>query len=230
MNNKKIKLIEGFTPLGKAIGRVKGVFVNVRKQNSLTGFTIIETVAALAILVIAVVGILSLFPVGIEANKRADDLTTAAMLAQLKMTEILYDRPRSIFADGDTSATGHGLGPYICWNGSQYERIRWDVTGWTAGADITGDGNSDMPYYPFKNHPKFYWAAYRSILHYSLYYRQNPSAYNPANYVDSPVDAVYRIDLFVFQGDNKPSTWSELDDRVPAFYIFSDYVSLTNPM
>ncbi|MDD5645081.1 MAG: prepilin-type N-terminal cleavage/methylation domain-containing protein, partial [bacterium] len=138
MNGKRLKIIKMFVlSSGRAGVKAKNGLRGADTGCSRGGFTLIETVAALAILAIAVISILSLFPVGIEANKRANDLTTAAMLAQLKMTEILYDRPRSIYADGTT----HGLGPYICWNGSQYERIRWDIIkdGWTVGADINSD-------------------------------------------------------------------------------------------
>lgn len=54
----------------------------------IAGFTLIEIVTALAILVIGMVSILSLFPVGFQASGRAADYTKAAIFAQEKMEEI----------------------------------------------------------------------------------------------------------------------------------------------
>ena len=52
------------------------------------GFTLIEVVAALAIIGLGLVGILSLFPVGIDASKRAGDLTHATELARGVLNQI----------------------------------------------------------------------------------------------------------------------------------------------
>jgi prepilin-type N-terminal cleavage/methylation domain-containing protein len=52
------------------------------------GFTLIEIIAALAIIGLGLVGILSLFPVGIDASKRAGDLTNATVLGQSVLTQI----------------------------------------------------------------------------------------------------------------------------------------------
>lgn len=56
--------------------------------NERQGFTLIEIVMALAVLVIGMVGILALFPVGFQASGRAADYTKAAIFAQEKMEEI----------------------------------------------------------------------------------------------------------------------------------------------
>jgi prepilin-type N-terminal cleavage/methylation domain-containing protein len=52
------------------------------------GFTLIEVVAALAIIGLGLVGILSLFPVGIDASKRAGDLTHSTELARGVLNQI----------------------------------------------------------------------------------------------------------------------------------------------
>jgi prepilin-type N-terminal cleavage/methylation domain-containing protein len=51
-------------------------------------FTLIEVIAALAIIGLGLVGILSLFPVGIDASKRAGDLTNATILGQSVLDQI----------------------------------------------------------------------------------------------------------------------------------------------
>ena len=49
------------------------------------GFTLLEVIFALAILVIGIVGVLALFPVGLRASKRGGDFTTATFLAQQQL-------------------------------------------------------------------------------------------------------------------------------------------------
>lgn len=57
-------------------------------MRKLKAFTILEVVIALAILIIGLVGILSLFPVGFNASRRASMLTKATIYAQQKMEDI----------------------------------------------------------------------------------------------------------------------------------------------
>lgn len=52
------------------------------------GFTLIEIITALAIMVIGLLSILALFPVGFHASKRAADFTQVALFAQEKLEEI----------------------------------------------------------------------------------------------------------------------------------------------
>ena len=59
-------------------------------MRSNTGFTLLEILIALAILVIGVAAVVNLFPIGLHASKRAADFTSAAILAQEKMAELMY--------------------------------------------------------------------------------------------------------------------------------------------
>ena len=52
------------------------------------GFTLLEIIFALAILVIGIVGVLVIFPVGLRASKRGGDFTMATILAQRQMETI----------------------------------------------------------------------------------------------------------------------------------------------
>ncbi len=53
-----------------------------------SGFTLIEIVFALAVLLIGLVGVLALFPVGLTASKKAGDYTTAALVAEQVIANI----------------------------------------------------------------------------------------------------------------------------------------------
>lgn len=52
------------------------------------GFTLIEVVFSMAVLLIGLVGVLSLFPVGLVASKKAGDYTTAALVAEQVIANI----------------------------------------------------------------------------------------------------------------------------------------------
>ena len=54
------------------------------------GFSLLEILIALAILVVGVAAIVNVFPVGLHASKRAADFTSAGILAQEKMAEAMY--------------------------------------------------------------------------------------------------------------------------------------------
>lgn len=55
-----------------------------------SGFTLLEILIALAILVVGVAAIVNVFPVGLRATKRAADFTSIGILAQEKMAEAMY--------------------------------------------------------------------------------------------------------------------------------------------
>ncbi|NQT81511.1 type II secretion system protein [bacterium] len=73
---------------------MRGVHLAKRRK----GFTLIEVIASLAIIALGLIGILSLFPVGIDASKRAGDLTHATELARGVLNQI-----RSAAKTGDLS-------------------------------------------------------------------------------------------------------------------------------
>ena len=52
------------------------------------GFTLIEIVISLGILLVGILAILALFPIGFDSAKRSEDLTEATMHAQRIMEEI----------------------------------------------------------------------------------------------------------------------------------------------
>ena len=180
------------------LNKMKNIF---KMKKRLEAFTLVEVVASLLILAIAVLGIMSLFPVGIRAVTNANDTATATMLAQLKISQLLYGRPNSLFGEpGNTQAL-------ICWDGSSYNAIVWDTAGWTYDS-------SSAPY-PFKDNPKFYWAAYRQ--------RANESFQIPSY---DAIDDLYRVDLFIFKKERLPTAFNT---RVPAFARFSVLFAIANP-
>ena len=54
------------------------------------GFSLLEILIAIAILVVGVASVVNMFPVGLHAAKRGADFTSAGILAQEKMAEVMY--------------------------------------------------------------------------------------------------------------------------------------------
>lgn len=52
------------------------------------GFTLVEILIALAILVTGIIGIINLFPVGLDATKKAVDISNVSIVAQRCLEEI----------------------------------------------------------------------------------------------------------------------------------------------
>jgi len=61
----------------------------LNKLNMKGGFTLIETILAIFILVVGIVGVLAMFPVGIQIQNLAKMETVASRLAQAKIEEII---------------------------------------------------------------------------------------------------------------------------------------------
>ncbi len=110
------------------------------KKNS--GFSLLEILIAMAILIIGVSAVINLFPVGLNASKRAADFTMVGILAQEKMAEVMYfgyDNVGQIH--GDISGIPGSLAtgtkePFT----SPDEKYRWHLdlaTTWIPGLDTT---------------------------------------------------------------------------------------------
>ena len=54
------------------------------------GFSLLEILIALAILVVGVASVVNMFPVGLHAAKRGADFSSAGILAQEKMAQLMY--------------------------------------------------------------------------------------------------------------------------------------------
>ena len=66
------------------------------------GFSLLEILIALAVMLVGIVGVMSLFPVGLRASKVAENYTLAATLAQQAMDEAKLTAFGSL---GDVSST-----------------------------------------------------------------------------------------------------------------------------
>ncbi len=64
-----------------------GITQSVKKNTN--GFTLIEITAALAILIVGILSILALYPVGLVASKRSEEIFIATKQAQQVMAELV---------------------------------------------------------------------------------------------------------------------------------------------
>ncbi len=71
------------------------------------GFTLVEIVVALGLLALGILGILSLFPVGLDAQKRALDYSNLTNLAEWKMADIAYKSHLTGSLNSLTAATSY---------------------------------------------------------------------------------------------------------------------------
>ena len=86
-----------------------------KKNNQ--GFTLTEVLASLAILLIGILALVSLFPQGMKSAKVAEDLTVASFLAQQKAEDI--KRQEFLWSAGTTAGpTPFPLEPAFRWQAS----------------------------------------------------------------------------------------------------------------
>jgi hypothetical protein len=93
--------------------KIKMFFLYARRctLNAKSAFTLIEIVAALGILALGILGIMALFPVGLDSQKRALDYSNLVGLAEWKMGDIAYRSHLSGGQNSLTADTSYPTGP-----------------------------------------------------------------------------------------------------------------------
>lgn len=127
-------------------------------RRSTSGFTLIEILLALAVLAIGMVGILALFPVGLDNSKRAINDTTSANIAESVKSAIVQAmrlKPSGtaeveFIHDGASSGLKFNLPPTDPIDSSNFERkVPKDATaGASAGKDVFWLGQAASAGYP----------------------------------------------------------------------------------
>ena len=86
------------------------ITTNNNKSLRLSGFTLIEIVVAMGLVVIGMMSIFALFPVGMNSAKKATDQAVLATLVEQKFSDIMYNRDASlnynVTADSGSFPTG----------------------------------------------------------------------------------------------------------------------------
>jgi uncharacterized protein (TIGR02598 family) len=128
----------------------------VTRHSSRSGFSLVEVMLAIGIVAFAVVGVLTAFPVGIEAARDSRDENTAALIA-----DDVFTRLRSQTFGGSAVAGGSAFAlPESTWT-KRANGLRQDYTSWTslnnmlhyardgrlANADSTPDGKAPTSSY-----------------------------------------------------------------------------------
>ncbi len=90
------------------------------------GFTLVEIIVTIVILVVGLSALMGLFPVGLKASQRGTTLSTVATLAQMKMAEAAYLGYTNDPSAGDNltliegmTAWNTGGTPYYCQSGAE---------------------------------------------------------------------------------------------------------------
>lgn len=85
-----------------------------RKSQGLRGFTLVEVLASLAILLIGILALVSLFPQGMKSAALAEDLSVATFLGQQKAEDI--KRQEYLWSAGTTAGpSAFPLQPNFRW-------------------------------------------------------------------------------------------------------------------
>ncbi len=109
------------------------MWCSVRAHRARRAFTVLEVIVALTILGIGMLGLIRLFPMGLEASTRAADNTRAAILAQQLMESLKSDAQGLPFIPGEIDRFG------IPGNG-----VDDNVIGLSTFPDRNSNGNPDM--------------------------------------------------------------------------------------
>lgn len=91
------------------------------------GFTFLETILAVGIISVGLLSLVWVLPLGLEAQKRAEELTLAHLLGEEKMEEIKmrgYEALIRDYTSGDEEY-GEGEGEF-----ENYQGYRWQVNWW----------------------------------------------------------------------------------------------------
>ena len=92
--------------------KIKNSKLKIAPMN-IGAFSLLELVISMAILSIALLGLIQMFPVGLKASKHAGDHTMMTFLGQQKMSDIEQEKPTS------SSAASNEFFP------SPYESFSW---------------------------------------------------------------------------------------------------------
>ena len=79
------------------------MWCSARAHRPRRAFTVLEVIVALTILGIGMLGLIRLFPMGLEASTRAADNTRAAILAQQIMESLKSDAQGLPFVQGESA-------------------------------------------------------------------------------------------------------------------------------
>jgi prepilin-type N-terminal cleavage/methylation domain-containing protein len=107
------------------------------------GFTLIEVLVALALLLAGIVALVQLFPVSLKANADAVLRGNAALLAQQKVEELRRDHDRQARIIEEIRNSG-GITPPVPW--SVDPRLAYSFTGvpQRATSDVPGNPSDDF--------------------------------------------------------------------------------------
>lgn len=99
----------------------------VHKFNLRQGFTFLEVILVVAVISLGLLSLVRILPLGLEAQKRAEELTLAHLLGEEKMEEIKMRGYETIIRDYTSGDEEHGEGK----GGSDnYQGYSWQVNWW----------------------------------------------------------------------------------------------------
>ena len=99
------------------------------------GFTIIELLVAIFVLVVGIVGVLNAFPLGVQVEKSAQMATIATQLSQAKMEEIISKS----FTDISSESKQPLASPFSAYS-REVEVVCYDPNGVTLPPDCPDTG------------------------------------------------------------------------------------------